>query len=161
GASMFVIIGCGNLLRKDDGAGPILIRKLWDLGVPSHVRLADGGTAGMDVVFQIGDAKQLIIVDACTTGAEPGTVYEIPGEEVESIPLENINLHNFRWDHAIAMGRWLLKKNFPEKVTVYLIEACDLSYGSGLTPKVEESVNKLARKIIKKLSGEEIEMSNN
>ena len=157
---MFVIIGCGNLLRKDDGAGPILIRKLWDLGVPSHVRLADGGTAGMDVVFQIGDAKQLIIVDACTTGAEPGTVYEIPGEEVESIPLENINLHNFRWDHAIAMGRWLLKKNFPEKVTVYLIEACDLSYGSGLTPKVEESVNNLAKKLIEKVSGEEVGMSN-
>jgi hydrogenase maturation protease len=158
---MTAIIGCGNLIRKDDGAGPILIRKLWDLGVPSNVRIADGGTAGMDVVFQIGDAKELIIIDACTTGAEPGTVYEIPGEEVESIPLENINLHNFRWDHAIAMGRWLLKKNFPEKVTVYLIEAQDLSYGSGLTPKVEESVNKLARKIIKKLSGEEIEMSNN
>ena len=158
---MTAIIGCGNLIRKDDGAGPILIRKLWDLGVPSNVRIADGGTAGMDVVFQIGDAKELIIIDACTTGAEPGTVYEIPGEEVESIPLENINLHNFRWDHAIAMGRWLLKKNFPEKVTVYLIEAQDLSYGSGLTPKVEESVNKLARKIINKLSGEEIEMSNN
>ena len=59
------------------------------------------------------------------------------------------------------MGRWLLKKNFPEKVTVYLIEACDLSYGSGLTPKVEESVNNLAKKLIQKVSGEEVGMSNN
>lgn len=158
---MITIIGCGNLIRKDDGAGPILIRKLWDLGIPSHVRLADGGTAGMDVVFQIGNAKELIIIDACTTGAEPGTVFEIPGEEVEVIPLEDINLHDFRWDHAIAMGRWLLKEEFPEKITVYLIEAEDLSYGSGLTPKVEDGVNKLAKKLIKKVSGEEIEMSNN
>lgn len=158
---MITIIGCGNLIRKDDGAGPILIRKLWELGIPSNVRLADGGTAGMDVVFQIGDAKELIIIDACNTGAEPGTVFEIPGEEVEVVPLENINLHNFRWDHAIAMGKWLLKEEFPEKVTVYLIEAEDLSYGSGLTSKVEESVNKLAEKLIKKVSGEEIGMSNN
>ncbi|NLY80439.1 MAG: hydrogenase maturation protease [Lysinibacillus sp.] len=157
---MITIIGCGNLIRKDDGAGPILIRKLWDLGVPSNVRLADGGTAGMDVIFQIGQAEELIIIDACTTGAEPGTVFEIPGEEVEAIPLENINMHDFRWDHAIAMGRWLLKNEFPKKVTVYLIEAQDLSYGTGLTPKVEESVNKLAKKIIRKVSGEEIEVSN-
>lgn len=155
---MTVIIGCGNILRKDDGAGPILIRKLWDLGVPSYVRLADGGTAGMDVVFQIGDAKHLIIVDACTTGGKPGTVYEVPGEEVETIPLENINLHDFRWDHAIAMGKWLLKNDFPEKVTVYLIEASDLSYGMGLSPIVKESVNNLAKKLIKKVSGEEVEM---
>ena len=75
--------------------------------------------------------------------------------------MENINLHNFRWDHAIAMGRWLLKDDFPQKVTVYLIEAKDLSYGSGLTPEVEESVNKLAKKIKQKVSGEEIELSNN
>lgn len=158
---MTVIIGCGNLLRKDDGAGPILIRKLWDMGVPPHVRLADGGPAGMDVVFQIGDAKHLIIVDACTTGGEPGTVYEVPGEEVETIPLENINLHDFRWDHAIAMGKWLLKQKFPEKVTVYLIEAGDLSYGTGLTPQVEASVDKLAKKLLEKVTGEEIEVSNN
>ena len=63
---MITIIGCGNLIRKDDGAGPILIRKLWDLGVPSNVRLADGGTAGMDVVFQIGKAEELI--DGSGTG---------------------------------------------------------------------------------------------
>ena len=80
---------------------------------------------------------------------------------MEAIPLENINMHDFRWDHAIAMGRWLLKNEFPKKVTVYLVEAQDLSYGTGLTPEVEESVMKLAKKIIKKVSGEEIEVSNN
>lgn len=158
---MITIIGCGNLIRKDDGAGPILIRKLWDLGVPENVRLADGGTAGMDVIFQIGKARKLILIDACSTGAEPGTVYEIPGKEVETPPLENINMHDFRWDHAIAMGRWLLKEEFPNEITVYLIEAEDLTYGSGLSEKVEEAVNKLAKKIIQKVSGEEVEVSNN
>src|SRR5690625_266163 len=142
---MTTIIGCGNLIRKDDGAGPILIRKLWEMGIPDHIRLADGGTAGMDVIFQIGDSYRLVIVDACTTGAEPGTIFEIPGEEVETLPLENINLHNFRWDHAIAMGKWLLKDAFPKEVLVYLIEAEDLSPGFGLSPKVEESIERLAQ----------------
>ena len=45
-----LIIGCGNLLRGDDGVGPILIRRLWEIDrLPPHIRLADGGTGGMDV----------------------------------------------------------------------------------------------------------------
>ncbi|EUA52037.1 hydrogenase maturation protease family protein [Mycobacterium xenopi 3993] len=48
-----LIIGCGNLLRGDDGVGPIMVRHLWERGMPDGVRLVDGGTAGMDVAFQM------------------------------------------------------------------------------------------------------------
>ena len=44
-----LVVGCGNLLRGDDGVGPVLIRHLWDRGVPEGAKLVDGGTAGMDV----------------------------------------------------------------------------------------------------------------
>lgn len=131
----------------------MLIRKLWELGVPPGVRLADGGTAGMDVAFQIGDAEELILVDACKTGAEPGTIFELPGEEVETPPLKSLNLHDFRWDHAIAMGRWLLKDRFPKKVTVFLIEAENLSHGFGLSPTVESAMERLAKALLQRLGG--------
>jgi Ni,Fe-hydrogenase maturation factor len=29
-----LVIGCGNLLRGDDGVGPVLVRHLWERGVP-------------------------------------------------------------------------------------------------------------------------------
>ncbi|ADG07183.1 hydrogenase maturation protease [Kyrpidia tusciae] len=151
---MTLVIGCGNLLRSDDGVGPLLVRKIWDLGPPPGVRLADGGTAGMDVAFQIGDARELILVDACKTGAAPGTVFEIPGEEVETPPLTAVNLHDFRWDHAIAFGRWLLKDRFPEKVTVVLIEAETLEPGVGLSPAVETAMERVAADLIRRLGGE-------
>ncbi|WP_346773952.1 hydrogenase maturation protease [Brevibacillus sp. SYP-B805] len=154
---MTVIIGCGNLLRSDDGAGPMLIRKLWELGVPPGVRLADGGTAGMDVTFQIGDAEELILVDACKTGAEPGTIFELPGEEVETPPLNDVNLHDFRWDNAIALGRWLLKSRFPKKVTVFLIEAENLLHGFGLSPTVEAAMDRLAKELLQRLGGKNSE----
>lgn len=150
---MTVIIGCGNLLRSDDGVGPHLIRKLWDMGPPPGVRLADGGTAGMDVTFQIGDADELILVDACQTRGEPGTIFEVPGEEVETPPLKGMNLHDFRWDHALALGKWLLKDRFPKKVTVFLIEAEDLSHGFGLSPTVEEAMERLANELFRRLGG--------
>ncbi|CAM3391551.1 hydrogenase maturation protease [Hydrogenibacillus schlegelii] len=149
-----LIIGCGNLLRRDDGVGPTLIRRLWALGPPSGVRLADGGTAGMDVVFQIQDAKRLIIVDAAKTGAEPGTIFELPGAKAETPPLTAVNLHDFRWDHALAVGRWLLKERFPEDVTIYLIEAKDLEYGVGLSPEVEAAMERLAALLVQNAGGE-------
>ncbi|QIA27587.1 hydrogenase maturation protease [Thermaerobacter sp. PB12/4term] len=152
---MTVIIGCGNLLRSDDGVGPLLIRRLWELGPPPGVRLADGGTAGMDVAFQIDGATELIIVDACRTGAPPGTIFEVPGEEVETPPLTAINLHDFRWDHAIAFGRWLLKDRFPRKVTVFLIEAASLEPGMGLSPAVQEAMERLAADLVRRLGRDE------
>ena len=59
-----LVIGCGNLLRGDDGVSPILIRRMWEIGLPAGVRVADGGTAGMDVAFKMRGADRVIIVDA-------------------------------------------------------------------------------------------------
>ena len=151
---MVVIIGCGNLLRRDDGVGPLLIRRLWDLGPPPGVRLADGGTAGMDVAFQIEGATELIIVDACRTGAAPGTGFEVPGEELETPPVTAMNLHDFRWQHALAFGRWLLKDRFPERVTVFLVEAETLEPGIGLSPAVEQAVERLARELLRRVGND-------
>ncbi|MDA8193751.1 MAG: hydrogenase maturation protease [Thermaerobacter sp.] len=140
---MICIIGCGNLLRGDDAAGPRLVRRMWDAGVPPHVRLVDGGTAGMDVAFQMDGASEVVLVDACRTGAAPGTLYEVPGEEVEIPPLTGANLHAFRWDQALAFARWLLKDRFPRKVTVFLVEAGQVEPGLDLSPSVAATLERL------------------
>lgn len=136
-----LVVGCGNLLRGEDGVGPILIRHLWNGGVPADVRLVDGGTAGMDVAFQMRGAERVLIVDACTSGAEPGTVFKIPGPEVEDLPpLSGLHTHSFRWDNALAFGRWLLADAYPSDVTVYLIEVADFSPGAELGSIVHEGM---------------------
>ncbi len=135
------VIGCGNLLRGDDGVGPILVRHLWEAGVPGGVRLVDGGTAGMDAAFQMRGAKRVVIVDASRTGADPGTVYRVPAEQLENLPaLDGLHTHSFRWDHALAFGRWLLGAEYPNDITVFLIEAADISPGVDLTAKVQDAM---------------------
>lgn len=132
-----LVIGCGNLLRGDDGVGPVLIRHLWDRGVPDGARLADGGTAGMDVGFQMRGAGRVVIVDACTTGAVPGTVYRVPAEELTDLPaLTGLHTHAFRWDHAIPFARWALGEACPTDITVFLIEAAAMDLGAELSEPV-------------------------
>ena len=143
-----LIIGCGNLLRGDDATGPVLIRRMWERGLPGGVHCADGGTGGMDVAFQMRCVPHVILVDACQSGSAPGNIFELPGEEVEQLPpVDGINLHAFRWDHAIAFGRWLLKDDYPEKVTVYLVEGADFEVGEALSPAVDSAIDRLADRL--------------
>lgn len=150
-----LVIGCGNLLRGDDSVGPVMVRRLWELGLPEGVVCCDGGTAGMDVAFQMRGKERVIIIDAAATGEAPGTVFKVPGSELENLPpLTDIHTHNFRWDNALAFGRWLLKDEYPDDITVYLIEGANFEFGETISEKVRESMEKLAARLIAELGGE-------
>lgn len=148
-----LIIGCGNILRGDDAAGPVFIRKLWERGLPPGVHCADGGTGGMDVAFQMRGVPEVILVDACRSGSAPGTLFQVPGAELEHLPpVAGINLHAFRWDHALAFAHWLLKEEYPHNITVYLVEAEQIEFGAPLSPAVEEGLKRLEELFVEKWS---------
>jgi len=131
------VIGCGNILRGDDAVGPVLIRHLHTQGVPDGVRLVDGGTSGMDVAFGMRGAARVVIVDAARTGAEPGTVYRVPAEQLADLPpIDGLHTHNFRWDHALSFSTWLLGPHRPTDITVFLVEAGQFEPGSELSEPV-------------------------
>lgn len=141
---MTLIIGCGNLLRGDDAVGPVIVRRLLERGLPPGVDVADGGTSGMDVAFRMRGAGRVILIDAAATGGEPGTLYRMLGSDVEVLPpLDGINLHSFRWDHALAFGRWLLKDDYPDDIVVYLIEAASFGFGDELSAPVAATMDRL------------------
>lgn len=153
-----LIIGCGNILRGDDAAGPVLIRRLRARGLPQGVRCVDGGTGGMEVACQMRGVPEVILVDACSSGGEPGAIFELPGHEVEHLPpLAGVNLHAFRWDHAIAFARWLLKAEYPSSVTAFLIEGERFEPGGELSPAVDRAVDRLADLLLARLGPQHVE----
>ena len=140
-----LVIGCGNVLRGDDAAGPILVRRLGNRGLPEGVRCVDGGTGGIDVVLQMRGVPEVILIDACRSESEPGSLFEIPPAEFENLPPPaGLDLHAFRWDHAVALARSLLREDYPQTVTAYLIEGERFEVGEGLSPAVDRAVDRLA-----------------
>ncbi|MBE9199925.1 MULTISPECIES: hydrogenase maturation protease [unclassified Nodularia (in: cyanobacteria)] len=149
---MLTIIGCGNLNRSDDAVGVIIAQRLQQyLTENPHpdVRVYDCGTAGMEVMFQARGSKALIIIDASSTGSEPGAVFQVPGEELEALPESSYNLHDFRWDNALAAGRKIFVNDFPQDVTVYLIEAANLDLGLELSPIVKSAADLVLEQLTK------------
>ncbi len=104
----------------------------------------------MDVAFKMRGARLVILIDAATTGSEPGTIYEIPGSEIEQLPpLEGMHSHQFRWDHALAFGHWLLgEDDYPADVTVFLIEIEQTTPGADLSPRVDAAMRQVAGLVI-------------
>jgi hydrogenase maturation protease len=145
-----LVIGCGNLLRGDDAAGPVLVRRLRERGLPEGVECADAGTDGMEVVFRMRGMPEVVCIDACTSGSEPGSLFELSAAECASLPLPaGVGTHAFRWDQALALGRLLLKDEYPPCVRAYLIEGESFAVGAGLSPAVDRAIDRLADRILK------------
>lgn len=147
---MIAIIGCGNANRSDDAAGLEVVRALKNRGRLSSradIRLLDAGTDGMAVMFAARGCCALIVVDSCRTGAPPGAIFTVPGEELERLPPASLNLHDFRWDNALYAGRKMYGARFPSDVAVYLIEAKSLQLGLDLSPEVTVAVTNVVEAI--------------
>ena len=72
---MIAVIACGNRNRTDDGVGVAVVRRVTPR---PGVKFFDGATDGMAVMSAARGCTTLVVVDACTTGAEPGTIFEVP-----------------------------------------------------------------------------------
>jgi hydrogenase maturation protease len=146
---MLAVIGCGNLNRSDDGVGVIVAQRLLALpkqaGAP--VKIFDAGTSGMDILFQARGARKLVIIDASSSGSEPGAIFEVPGSELENRAAPSYTLHDFRWDHALYAGHKIWADEFPTDVTVFLIEAATLGFGLDLSPQVAKAADIVTARI--------------
>lgn len=95
-----LVVGCGNVLFKDDGFGPNVIKTikeeyLKDNETPEDVEFIDAGTSATYYVFSLpsDNWKKIIVVDVVNFNAEPGSLryfspFEMPKGKYE-------NAHNW------------------------------------------------------------------
>ena len=145
------IIGCGNLLRGDDGIGIWVLKELEKCPLPRGVELVDMGTRGMDIIFQLEGTEKAIIIDAVMSGGEPGTVYRMKREDLGDSKLNFLSLHDFNWQHGLALGKKTLGKNFPKEVLVVGVEIKNVKMGIGLTRPLKDSLPSVVNLIQKEL----------
>ena len=93
----------------------------------------------MSVMYNARGATHLIIVDARVPESASGAIFEVPGEVLEAPPNNSLNLHDFRWVHALYAGRRIYGDDFPVNVSVLLIEAANIDLGLELSAEVSEA----------------------
>lgn len=146
-----LVIGCGNPLCGDDAVGPALVARLLDRGLPPGMRCIDCGTAGMDAALEMRGCEEVVIVDACRSGSEPGSLFEVPAEDLARLAPPRADIHAFRWDHALALARWLGDADQPRRIVAFLVEGRSFAVGEPLSPEVDRAADHLADHLIERL----------
>jgi hydrogenase maturation protease len=149
-----MIVGFGNLLLSDEGAGIHLVRKLAAYSLPPEVEVIDGGVNSFAVWAFVQPACQIIMVDAMRGGGQPGDIYRLTAQDLEATApsRQSLSVHDFSLLDSLNMAKQL--GELPP-VTIYGIEPADLSLGMELSPQVASAVDQVIIKIIKELKQNE------
>ncbi|WP_210518826.1 hydrogenase maturation protease [Hymenobacter terricola] len=141
------ILGFGNPVRSDDGIGCYVIEQLRQRSdLPPQVSLFDMGTSAFEVLFQLAGHGQFIIVDAVVNSGEPvGTLFRLPAEAVEAAIQDDpmVFLHGLKWDQALSYARKILREQYPDDITVFLIAVDDTHLDVGLSEAVRAAGNQV------------------
>jgi hydrogenase maturation protease len=140
--SKLAVVGIGNLLMQDEGIGVQVIKELEKMKCLSEeIDLIDAGVNTYDMVDVLCQYEHLIIVDAMQAGAEPGTIYRAPLEELGLQPDKNItSLHEMHFIEAIRMVNLM---GFYPEVLVFGIEPKTIQIGLELTPEIAAQVPRI------------------
>jgi hydrogenase maturation protease len=138
-----VVLGVGNAHRHDDGVGVFVAQRV-RREASNAVKVLDNMRDSVDLMEAWEDAETVIVVDAVSSGAKPGTIYKI---EVGEHPLPEIlcrySSHNLSIGEAIGLSRAL--GTLPPRLLICGIEGTNFHLGSGLSPEVEVSAEKVVR----------------
>lgn len=149
------IMGFGNPVRSDDAVGCYVIEQLQKCGLESdNVTLLDMGTGAFEVLFKLQGHQRIIIVDAViNTGDAVGTLYKVPAEEIASAIIDDpmVFLHSIKWDQALSYAKKILREDYPQDISVYLIAVDNTRLEIELSDEVKAAGDKVVNYILEEL----------
>ena len=140
-----LVIGYGNPLRGDDGAGYVAAELLRTRLAGSTVRIVSEQQLLPEMMLQIAEASQVIFIDASVSG-RAGKFHRIP---LRPAPVCGRFTHQST-PEAMLAGAQKLYGHTPEAVH-YLIPGRFFEAGQEMTPSVKRAVNELVDALEKEL----------
>lgn len=145
-----VILGVGNLLLSDEGAGVHVIQRLQErFALPAEVQVVDGGTLGMDLLYYLEGCQTLLIVDAVATGKPPGTLIRLEGEEVPAFLSVKISPHQVGVPDMLFAAK--LKGIDPPDIVLWGVQPESFEIGLEPSPAIDAQLDVLVEKLCEEL----------
>jgi len=144
-----LVLGLGNVLHGDDGAGAQAIGRLRaDLRMPADVSLLEGGTLGLELLPYVWDCARLIVIDAVDVGEPPGTLVRMSGEQLNSLP-GNSSVHQLGVSDLLVASRMLAERQ-PE-VVLLGVQPGSTDWSCELSPAVAAAIDSLVEATLREL----------
>jgi hydrogenase maturation protease len=144
-----VVLGIGNLLCSDDGAGVVAVRKLRsDPRLRPQVELIDGGTLGLELMHVVAGATHLLVLDAADAGRSPGTVFCLDSGVLSTVAGGG-SVHQLGVADLISALRLL--DEAPEYLAIIAVQPANVRVGTALSPEVKAAMAALLDTAIQQL----------
>lgn len=141
GSHKTLILGIGNILLQDEGAGVHAIRQLAGVAAQrDDIELMDGGTLSFSLAGAIEDADNLIVIDAAQYDGEPGTTRMFVGEQMDAFIGSNrkCSVHEVSLIDLMAIA--LLADQLPRQRALIGIQPQTIAWGDAPTPPVSAAI---------------------
>ena len=138
-----VVLGIGNTILTDEAAGvraALALEQAYK--VPANVLVIDGGTSGMEMIEDLSNLDFLIVIDVVRTGAAPGTVVKIAGDEIPVFFRQKLSPHQIALPDVLASLELL--DTMPKEIIVLGVEPISLELGMEMTATIAEKIPVLA-----------------
>jgi len=136
-----LVLGIGNLLMNDEGAGIHVISSLEKEGLPG-ADLMDGGTGGFHLLGFIQSYTTIIIVDASLDRFPPGHVRVLHPRYADDFPRQ-LSAHEIGLKDLIDSA--CLLGNMPQLHLVAISVRDFQDMGMELSPEVEQAIPEAMR----------------
>jgi hydrogenase maturation protease len=142
-----LILGIGNPLMGDDGAGIEAVRMLAESKLPQNVTVQEAGTPGWGLAEWIKDWPSVVIVDAICMGQKPGEWKRFDANDVRLVAGQGaISLHESDLAGGLELAQAL--DLLPERLTFYGIEPESTEQGMLLSSSVRATLPGLVSSIL-------------
>ena len=142
-AKSIAVVGIGNSLLTDDGAGIHTLERFAEGNTNDDVFCLDGGTVGLALLDRLSDLDGLVALDAMKLGLRPGTVTVLEGEAMDA-HLRNQHGSVHEVGLSDLMDALRLRGDLPEKRALIGIEPEDMDWGTEPTAAVAAALPEAA-----------------
>lgn len=145
-----LVLGLGNLLCGDDGAGVVAVHRLRRaVELPDNVRVVDGGTLGLDLLALVAASDRVILVDAVGADAPPSSPVRLAGDDVAPAVYERLSAHQIGVADLLAGAA--LCDRYPSEVVIVGVVPATTELAFGCTPAVAAAIDDLVDRVIAEL----------
>ncbi|MEZ0394944.1 MAG: hydrogenase maturation protease [Anaerolineales bacterium] len=145
-----VVIGIGQSLRGDDGAGLEAVRR-WQEKYPQtarRVRVEAAGLPGLGLLDLTAGARAAVIVDAVRADSlPPGRVLRLSPDEAAAFAPGSGSAHGWGAAEALALSRALDPSPTACQIRLVGIVGATFALGAGLSPEVRAALDEAAAAI--------------
>jgi hydrogenase maturation protease len=141
-----LLIGIGNEYRNDDGIGLMIARTIREKQF-SSITVKEESGEGVSMMESWKGFQYVILVDAVSSGAMPGTIFRIDAKkETVSNNFFHYSTHAFSVAEAVELAR--VMNSLPSSLIIYGIEGMNFTAGTTISANVRKAAKQVVDQII-------------